>query len=293
MYTRGVTEGKTLEKSASIILNDSKRSGYVPVENGRIYYESDGKGEAVVLIHAGFVDSRMWDEQFNLLSRNYRAVRYDVRGFGKSSIATSNFSDAKDLHDLLSHLHIGKASLIGCSNGGRISFDFAVEYPTVLNSLILVAPGIRGYKNSGPEEERLWNEFEESMKPQEIADKEGRSKDAVEMDVNAWASAQAPEARKRIFEIAMDNFHVQKENPWKFQVSPEPPAFQRLSQIQAPTLFIIGDRDVPAQVLMTHHLHKQMPESKIVTLQGADHIANMSRPSEFNKTILDFLGTHA
>ncbi len=282
-----------MENSASIMLNDSKNSGYAPVENGRLYYESDGKGEAVILIHAGFLDSRMWDEQFKLLSKNYRAVRYDVRGFGKSSLATSKFSDAKDLHDLLNHLHIEKANLIGVSNGGRISFDFAIENPAMLNSLILIAPGIRGYKNSGPEEERLWNEFEESMKPQEIAVKEGRSKDAVEMDVNAWASAQSPESRKRVFEIAMDNFHFQTEGSWRLQVSPETPAFERLSQIQAPTLFIIGDRDVPAQVLMTHHLHNQMPESKIVTLHGADHIANMSRPSEFNKTILDFLGTHA
>ena len=254
-----------------------------------MYYEVAGNGPALVLIHAGFLDSRMWDEQFKLFSRNYKVVRYDVRGFGKSDTAKAEFSDARDLHDLLKHLRIERASIIGVSNGGRILFDFAVEYPGMVQSLIFVAPGLRGYKSSDPEEDRLWEVFEESMKPQAIAVKEGRARDAVEMDVNAWASAQSPDSRKQILGIAMDNFHVNLENPWQFQVSPDPPAFQRLSTIHARTLFIIGDRDVPAQVLMTRSIQRHMPGSKIVTVPGADHIVNMSKPEEFNRTVLGFL----
>ena len=267
-------------------------TGYAPVENGRLYYEVAGNGPALVLIHAGFLDSRMWEEQFKIFSHDHKVVRYDVRGFGKSDIANAKFSDARDLHDLLKHLRIERANIIGVSNGGRILFDFAVRYSEIVQSLIPVAPGMRGYKSSDPEEERLWKEFEESMKPQAIADKEGRARDAVEMDVNAWASAQSPDSRKQIFGIAMDNFHVYQEDPWKFQVSPDPPAFQRLSEIHVPTLFIIGDRDVPAQVLMTHNIQRHMPRSKIVTIPGADHIVNMSKPEEFNRTVLGFLESH-
>ncbi len=264
-------------------------SGYAPVENGRLYYEITGSGPAIVLIHAGFLDSRMWDEQFNLFSRNFKVLRYDVRGFGKSDIAKSKFSDAKDLHDLLKYLTIDKSSIVGVSNGGRIAFDFAVEYPQMLQSLIVVAPGIRGYKFSGPVEENLWKQFEESMKAQEVADREGRVRDAVEMDVNAWASAQSPESRKRIFEIATDNFHVQRENPWKLQVSPDPPSFSRLFQIHVPTLFIVGDRDVPAQVIMVDNIHAHMPGSGKILIKGADHIVNMSKPNEFYQAVVEFL----
>ncbi len=266
-------------------------TGHASVDNGKLFYEIEGDGPCVVLIHAGFLDSRMWDEQFKLLSDKYRVVRYDVRGFGRSDIAKTRFSDAKDLHDLLKQLSISKASIIGVSNGGRIAFDFAVSYPEMLEKLVLVAPGIRGYKVSGPEEEALWNQFEESMKPQEVADKEGRAKDAVEMDVNAWASAQSPASRTLIFGIAMDNFHVQRENPWKLQDSPEPPSFQRLSEIHAPTLFIVGDRDVPAQVLMVENIYRQMPGSKRILIPGADHIANMSKQKEFNEAMFEFLGS--
>lgn len=271
------------------MLKNPMVTGYAPVENGKLYYEIEGSGPAIVMIHAGFLDSRMWDEQFRLFTKNYGVIRYDVRGFGKSDIAKTKFSDARDLHDLLKHLRIEKTSVLGVSNGGRIAFDFAVEYPKMLQSLMLVAPGIRGYKFSGPEEEKLWKEFEESMKAQEVADREGRARDAVEMDVNAWASAQSPESRRRVFEIALDNFHAQRENPWKLQVSPDPPGFMRLSSIRAPTLFIVGDRDVAAQVMMVENIHAHMPGSKKILIRGADHIANMSKPNEFNNAILEFL----
>src|SRR5690349_3752492 len=205
--------------------------GFVEVEGGKLYYETNGVGPALVLIHAGFLDSRMWDSQFHSYSKNYKTIRYDVRGYGRSDVAKAKFSDHKDLDALLSHQNVARATIIGVSNGGRIALDFAVEYPERVESLILVSPGASGYKASGPEEERLWNEFEEQMKPQEVAVREGRAADAVEMDVNAWASAQDPAGRQRIREIAMDNFHVNTDKPWQFVQIPSPPAFQRLSDI--------------------------------------------------------------
>jgi len=264
-------------------------TGYAEVDGGRLYYETSGKGPALVLIHAGFLDSRMWDTQFQLFSENYRVIRYDVRGFGKSDVARTKFSDYKDLRVILDHLGAQTASLVGVSNGGRIASDFAVEYPSLVDHLVLVSPGMSGYKFSGPEEEKMWEEFDKQMKPQEDADREGRARDAVEMDVNAWASAQTPANRERITEIAMDNFHVHAENPWKLQVPPEPRTFHRLSQIRIPTLLIIGDRDVPAQILMVDNIHSHIPGSKKVLIPGADHIVNMSRPDEFNRTVLEFL----
>ncbi len=264
-------------------------TGYAEVDGGRLYYETSGKGPALVLIHAGFLDSRMWDTQFQLFSENYRVIRYDVRGFGKSDVARTKFSDYKDLRVILDHLGAQTASLVGVSNGGRIASDFAVEYPSLVDHLVLVSPGMSGYKFSGPEEEKMWEEFDKQMKPQEDADREGRARDAVEMDVNAWASAQTQANRERITEIAMDNFHVHAENPWKLQVPPEPRTFHRLSQIRIPTLLIIGDRDVPAQILMVDNIHSHIPGSKKVLIPGADHIVNMSRPDEFNRTVLEFL----
>jgi 3-oxoadipate enol-lactonase len=264
-------------------------TGYAEVDGGRLYYEASGDGPAIVLIHAGFLDLRMWDPQIPVFSKTNRVIRYDVRGFGKSDIARNTYSDYKDLRALLYHLRVKTASLVGVSNGGRIAADFAVEYPSMLDHLVLVSPGMSGYKSSGPEEDKMWEEFDKQMKPQEIADREGRAVDAVEMDVNAWASAQTPVNRERIRQIALDNFHVHVENPWKLQVPPEPRTFQRLPQIRTPTLVIIGDRDVPPQILLTDNIHSHIPGSKRVLIPGADHIVNMSKPDEFNRTVLEFL----
>jgi 3-oxoadipate enol-lactonase len=262
---------------------------YADVDGGRLYYEASGNGPAIVLIHAGFLDLRMWDPQIPVFSKTNRVIRYDVRGFGKSDIARNTYSDYKDLRALLYHLRVKTASLVGVSNGGRIAADFAVEYASMLDHLVLVSPGMSGYKSSGPEEDKMWEEFDKQMKPQEIADREGRAVDAVEMDLNAWASAQTPVNRERIRQIALDNFHVHVENPWKLQVPPEPRTFQRLSQISIPTLVIIGDRDVPPQILLTDNIHSHIPGSKRVLIPGADHIVNMSKPDEFNRTVLEFL----
>jgi pimeloyl-ACP methyl ester carboxylesterase len=264
-------------------------TGYAEVDGGRLYYETSGKGPALVLIHAGFLDSRIWDTQFQLFSENYRVIRYDVRGFGKSDVARTKFSDYKDLHGLLDHLRVKTASLVGVSNGGRIASDFAVEYPSMVNHLVLVSPGMSGYKSSGPEEEKMWEEFDAQMKPQEDAVREGRAADTVAMDVTTWGSAQTPANRERITHIAMDNFHVQVENPWKLQVPPEPRTWHRLSQIRTPTLLIIGDRDVAPQIVMVGNIHSHIRGSKKVLIQGADHIVNMSKPDEFNRTVLEFL----
>ena len=266
-------------------------TGYADVDGGRLYYETSGKGPALVLIHAGFLDSRMWDIQFQLFSENYRVIRYDVRGFGKSDVARTKFSDYKDLRRILDHLEAKTASLVGVSNGGGIASDFAVEYPSMVDHLVLVSPGMSGYKFSGPEEEKLWEEFDKQMKPQEEADRESRAADAVELDVNTWATAQTLANRERITQIAMDNFHVHVENPWKLQVPPEPRTWERLSNIRVPTLLIIGDRDVPAQILMVDNIHTHISGSKKVLIQGADHIVNMSKPDEFNRTVLEFLRT--
>lgn len=272
-------------------------SDYVQVDGGRLYYEVNGQGHPLVLIHAGFLDCRMWDREFELYAENYRVVRYDVRGFGKSSRPTEKFSDSKDLYTLLTHLSIPKTYLLGVSNGGRISLDFTVEHPEMVDGLILVGTGVRGYEVSGPEEEKSWDEFDAKMKPEEEAKeraiKENRLEDVVRMDVDTWAAAQKPEQRQRIFEIAMDNAHTQSEPPGKLQVSPQPPAFKRLSEIKMPTLFIVGDRDVSVMELMTRRLNSLMPGSKMVLLQGADHIANMSKPEEFSRTVLEFLESAA
>ncbi|TMI27967.1 alpha/beta hydrolase [Candidatus Bathyarchaeota archaeon] len=194
---------------------------------------------------------------------------------------------------MLRHLGVGKACLLGISNGGRIALDFVSIHPEMVEALVLVGTGVRGYQISGPDEEKEWDEFDARVMAKgatkEKAIKEKQLKDAVTINVDLWASAQSPESRERIFKIAMDNSNALVELPWgKLQVSPQPPAFARLGDIKIPTLLIIGDKDVSG-TMVTKRLSSIIPGSKMVLLEGADHIVNMSKPREFDRTVLEFL----
>ena len=104
-------------------------SGRVAVAGGALYYEAAGKGAPVILLHGGNLDRRMWDEQFGELSQHYRVIRYDARGYGRSSAADQAFSAHEDLAGLMRGLNLVRASLVGLSLGGRIAIDFALAHP--------------------------------------------------------------------------------------------------------------------------------------------------------------------
>src|ERR671925_14652 len=94
-------------------------SGYVDLGDGKLYYEVAGDGEPLVLSHAGFVDRRMWDDQWQDFTQRYRAIRFDMRGFGKSDPAAAPIARRDDLYRLLQHLNIARATLLGCSMSGE------------------------------------------------------------------------------------------------------------------------------------------------------------------------------
>jgi len=263
---------------------------YVNVVGGRLYYEVEGSNHPIVLIHAGFLDRRMWNEQFELFAKRFKMIRYDVRGFGKSSRPNEKYSDIEDLYTLLTSLKVEKTGVVGVSNGGRIAIDFTINHPSMVDALVLVGSGVSGYKTTGPEEDEVWAEFEKQVEqPQELATKEGRVAEAVRMDVDAWGAAQSPANRDRLLEIATDNSHIHRDPPQKWRVDPEPPGFERLTEIKIPTLVMIGDRDVRGMRFIAQQLHARIPGSRLAEVSGADHIVNMSRSKEFNRIVLEFL----
>ena len=243
-----------------------------------------------MMIHAGFLDNRMWDREFKSYSKNNMVIRYDVRGYGKSTRPSAEYSDHEDLFTLLKHLGVRKAVLLGVSNGGRIAFDFISLHPEMVGGLILISPGIRGYQSSGPEEDKAWDDLDRREGEQDRATKEGRIDGAVGIDLEIWApvSRHGPWA-EQIARIAGENSHIHKEPPNRLQRSPQPPPFLKLGSIRVPVLLVVGDRDVEGMRTMTKRLHDLIPGSRFVVIEGADHIANMSRPNELDALVTHYL----
>ena len=129
------------DNSSSAIID----SGYINVDGGKLFYEIAGEGENIVLLHDGMVHREIWDEQFPVLAKNYRVVRYDRRTYGKSSDPQAPYSDIEDLNQLFIQLKIDKAIIFGMSSGGGLAIDFTLKYPAKVSALVLVGAVVSGY----------------------------------------------------------------------------------------------------------------------------------------------------
>ena len=257
--------------------------GYAKINGGTLYYEVNGRGETIVLIHGGQMDSRIWDSQVASFAKHYRVIRYDVRGYGRSGIPTTPYSNVEDLRTLLKLLKVEKAVLVGLSLGGRISIDFALEHPDMVAGLVLAGPGLSGFETSVQAQQRSGERIE-------AARDEGYSK-AVELwlkDPYMIPAMENPRISSKIRQYASENAHVWLLNPY-LERPIKRAAIDRLSEIRARTLVIVGDRDVPDIQAITDKLANGIAGAKKVIIKGAGHITPMEKPEEFNKTLLDFL----
>jgi pimeloyl-ACP methyl ester carboxylesterase len=258
-------------------------TGMAEVAEPVLYYEAAGTGEPVVLIHGGQLDCRMWDEQFQTFAQHYRIIRYDVRGYGKSEAPTKPYANEKDLLGLLQYLHIEKAHLIGLSLGGRIAIDFTLTYPDRVKNLVAVGPGLSGFAWSAEGEKRSWQIVE-------AARDQGPEK-AVELwlhDPYMAPAMENPVLAKRLRCLARDNARCWLVNPF-LRRELTPPAVKRLGEIHAPTLVVIGERDVPDIQAIGKLLKKGVPHARKVMIPGAGHIVNMEKPQEFDRIVRRFL----
>ena len=125
----------------------SLREGFAPVPDGQLYFQMAGSGDTVVLLHGIAGDHRHWDKQFELLAFRFSVIRYDVRGWGRSTdpVLGSRYSDFSDLAALLNYVEVESAHIIGWSFGSGIAFDFATAYPDRAKSLVSVVPWVYGY----------------------------------------------------------------------------------------------------------------------------------------------------
>ncbi|HVC32088.1 MAG TPA: alpha/beta fold hydrolase [Chloroflexota bacterium] len=267
----------------------SPETGYVDVEGGRLYYEVAGAGPALVLVHAGVADCRMWDEQVGAFARHYRVIRYDTRGFGKTTSGDVAFSDRQDLADLLSHLGIDRTAVLGLSRGGQIAVDFTLEHPEMVDALVAVAAGISGYQ--GPATEAELQLFHEYGALSESKDAEG----LIELGVRVWVDGPgqpvgraAATVRDRVREMMASNDRSHRE-----ELQPralEPPAVERLGEIRVPTLVVVGDLDFTGVVAAMALLGERVAGARHVVVPGTAHMVSMEQPERFNGMVLEFLG---
>lgn len=239
-------------------------------------YEIHGEGEPIVFLHGFSLDRRMWDEQVKYFSKNYKVITYDLQGFGQSSIPRKPYSHYEDLNKLFAHLNIGSAHIVGLSMGGEASIDFAIQYPGKALSLTILDASIGGY----PYKED-WQVY-----AKELGLEQGR--------VN-WLNHRVFEATRKNKEVMVKLTEiVAGYSGWHWlNFDPRqkltPTAIERLSEIKAPTLILVGKKDLKYFLDQASHMAQNIPNSRLVVIPGVGHMLNMEAPDEVNNLILDHL----
>lgn len=259
-------------------------AGRLSVKGGQIYYEVAGEGQALILVHGGFGDRRMWDRQFQSLADDFRVVRYDHRGFGGSPAPDKAYSPVDDLLRLMDHLQIRRAHLVGNSLGGALVLDFALLHPERVNRVVVVASGANGYPYEDKDVESIRSVFK-------AAQDEGLERAAwlwLQHPMVTVASTD-PEVAPQLRAMVEENRAVFLMRHWPSERI-EPSTWQRLSRIRPPVLFIVGERDTPLVRKVAEETQRKVPASELVVISGTDHLPQMEKPDEFNSLVRRFLG---
>ena len=259
-------------------------TGFVPVPGGKLFYEERGAGPAVILIHGGMLDHRMWDPQVEALAKHYRVVRYDVAAHGQSPTPDVPWKDYEHLGLLMEALRIDSASLVGLSLGGRLAIDLAIAQPGRVRSLVLLGPGMSGFPFSG----RDWAARSGEWAAARAA---GDAARAADLFMRSWVAgphrtpAQVdPAVWAKLREMAVPNALKRREGS-----ELEPPAVGRLSEIKAPVLVIEGELDCEDIHRIARLIERRVAGSRRVVVPGVAHQPNLERPAEVNRLLLDFL----
>jgi len=255
-------------------------SGYIKVDDGRLFYEIAGKGENIVLLHDGMVNNRIWDEQFPVLAKNYRVVRYDRRGYGKSTDPQTQYSHIDDLKQVFIQLQVDKAIVFGMSSGGGLAINFALTYPEKVKGLVLVGAVVSGFGYSSHMTTRGGN-FNRS----EFSDPVKLRKYFVLDDPYEIYSGNI-KAKEKVMSL-LPYFGRDNTVPTK---PPEKIAVKCLSEIKVPTLILVGEYDIPDVHAHAGVINAGIENSKREIIPKSGHLIPIEQPGLFNESVLNFLG---
>ena len=257
------------------------------LNGARVHYERSGSGFPLLLIHAGIADSRMWEPQVKALADHFDMVRPDLRGFGGTELPPGPYAMHSDLIALMDELGIGRFHVVGCSMGGSVAIDVTLENPGRVARLVLVGAGVGG-ANFGEADEALFADVE---KADQAGDLEALNRAEIRLWVDGPRRAEGA-APPAVRELALDMNGRSMSSNWGAakRQQLDPPAVDRLGEIKAPTLLVVGDEDLPHVHTAADFMASKIAGARKVVIGDAAHLPSLEHPDEFNALLLEFLG---
>lgn len=258
-----------------------------------LHHEVRGAGPPVLLVHAGIADARMWEPlAARLVDAGHTTVACDLRGFGRTPLEPGVVSNVADLVAVLDELEIDRAAVAGASFGGRVALELALQAPERVAALVLLDAALDAYDWS-PELE-AFDEAEEALVDADDVD------GAVALNVRFWIERPGerdpgdvdPAVCDLVADMQRAAFEAQIGVEAEFEAN-DPPMAQRLAEIGAPALVVVGADDVADFQKLAARLAEELPGAwPVVTIPRAAHLPALERPAAVAEVVLPFLAAH-
>jgi 3-oxoadipate enol-lactonase len=250
-----------------------------------LYYEVSGAGQPLVFIHGLGSSTRDWEFQVSEFSKSYQVITIDLRGHGRSDKPAGPYQMsmfAADLAGLLRALGVGSAHIVGISLGGAVAFQFAIDYPARVKTLVIAnsAPALGGT-------------------PEQAAQEVGRRVGIVQQHgMRAMGQALGPSLFPKPEHAGRRETFVERwaENDPQAYIEATRSMLgwdvtAQLGSIMCPTLIIAADQDYSPVALKEAYI-KLMPNAQLVVIPDAHHATPMEEPQKFNAALARFLAEH-
>jgi 3-oxoadipate enol-lactonase len=258
--------------------------------DGRFAYEADGDPAAIPLIflHGIGGAARAWRHQLATFGDRFRAVAWDMPGYGGSaplaSVSIAALADA--LQQFIEQIGAANPILVGHSIGGMIVQKWLVQSPKPARAVVLAQTSPAFGKADGDWQKsfiaaRLGpldrGETMKSLAPSLVKELVGDDPDPKGMDLARECMASVPEASYRAMMLALMGFDQRST----------------LKDISAPTLLLSGSKDNNAPAPMMAKTATFIPSAEYIELAGVGHLANLERPDAFDQALGGFLNAVA
>ena len=228
----------------------------VNINDGFIDATVIGAGHVSVFIHGFSLNKSMWDSYVSYFSKSFKIISYDLRGFGNSSTPTSAYSHHQDLKELLDELDVTSCTLVGFSLGGAVAIDFALEFPELVEKLVLLSTGLSGFVPRG--------DFDLSATSVRLEDKK------KEWLAHPIFSGTRDDVRHILARFVNDysGWHWEHDDP---RIRLQPSATSRVHEIACPVYIVVGENDMDYFRNVAEHLKTCIKSSTAITMENQGH----------------------
>jgi 3-oxoadipate enol-lactonase len=237
----------------------------------------------LVLVHSLGTDLRLWDGQTSVFGKEYRVLRYDVRGHGRSSAPKGPYTMDQlgdDLFGLLEHFAVPRAHVVGISLGALTALAVAER-----NAPQIASIAVCDSRADMPAE------FAQAIDERNrLIRKEGMAAIAQPM-VERWITPATFAARPEVAEKVRQMVRATSVEGFAScaEAIKANRLLEQLSQIKVPSIFVAADRDAGLPVEVMHWMQQRVPGSRFKVIAGGGHLSNLDQPDAYNDVVLQFL----